>query len=283
MLQINQARLIALMRDFYTLTQIRIVLFDNEYHELLAYPEKRCAFCEMIRSKPAFLKKCMQSDATAFNNCVRTNKPIIYSCSMGLTEAVIPIKENHVVYGYVMFGQILPSENEQNLRMQLKANQTLAEFSELDNAVQNIVSKNSAEIRAAATILETLTLYLLSFRLVTPPKEEFVQFLNHYIDLHLSEAILVEELCTVLGVGRTRLYEIASPYLGCGISEYVRKQRIVRAKELLTDSRYSIADIASMTGFEDYNYFSRVFKQETGMCARQFRSTKHSILSMKES
>ena len=37
-LEFNRQQLLELMRDFHTMSGIRIVLCDDEYHELLSYP-----------------------------------------------------------------------------------------------------------------------------------------------------------------------------------------------------------------------------------------------------
>ena len=38
-------KLNALLKDFYNLTQIRITIFDENFHELAAYPENIAPFC----------------------------------------------------------------------------------------------------------------------------------------------------------------------------------------------------------------------------------------------
>lgn len=49
-LEFDSNRLLQLMKDFHILTGIRIVLFDDEYQELLSYPGKDCAFCHRMKS-----------------------------------------------------------------------------------------------------------------------------------------------------------------------------------------------------------------------------------------
>ena len=60
-------------------------------------------------------------------------------------------------------------------------------------------------------------------------------------------------------------------YLGCGLAEYIRKQRIVHAQRMLTETDMPITDIAFATGFADYNHFSRIFKLTVGLSAREYR------------
>ncbi len=43
-------KLNALLKDFYTLTHIRITVFDETFRELAAYPEQIAPFCRIIRT-----------------------------------------------------------------------------------------------------------------------------------------------------------------------------------------------------------------------------------------
>ena len=72
-------------------------------------------------------------------------------------------------------------------------------------------------------------------------------------------------------IGRTKLYEISTEYLGCGLAEYIRRQRIRHAQRLLTQTNLSVTEIASAVGLSDYNHFSKIFKQVTGISAREYR------------
>ncbi len=74
-----------------------------------------------------------------------------------------------------------------------------------------------------------------------------------------------------MSIGRTKLYEVAMDYLGCGPAEYIRKRRIIHAQNLLLQRDISIADIAYCVGFSDYNHFFRIFHKITGTSPRVYR------------
>lgn len=57
---------------------------------------------------------------------------------------------------------------------------------------------------------------------------------------------------------------------GMTFSNYLKKIRIEKAKELILDSDMKIYEIACAVGYPDQKYFSRVFKEYTGVSAKQF-------------
>lgn len=58
---------------------------------------------------------------------------------------------------------------------------------------------------------------------------------------------------------------------GSSFKEYMNMVRIEESKRLLTNTDFSIIDIAIAVGFEDQSYFSKVFRKYTGMTPKQFR------------
>ena len=77
-LEFNRQQLLELMRDFHTLSGIRIVLFDDEYHELLSYPEQPCKFCSLLKSNPETKGLCDASDARSFREAEAKKKLILF-------------------------------------------------------------------------------------------------------------------------------------------------------------------------------------------------------------
>lgn len=67
-------------------------------------------------------------------------------------------------------------------------------------------------------------------------------------------------------------YAIAARYLGCGLAAYIRQQKLRYANQLLIETNMSVSAIAEATGFADYNHFSKTYKREFGITARQYRN-----------
>ena len=276
MLQFNKENLRKVFHDFYVLTHLRIVLIDSEFNELLSYPEKQYGFCAEIRRNMDVHYKCLASDKAGCLACANSKELNIYRCHMGLVEAVIPILDGGEILGYVMFGQILKSDTCDIERRRLKRTFANWPYSSIDSVVDEIPTRSEEELNAAATILQALTTYVLFNRWVAPKKYDFIRRLDTYIQEHLRGPITVDDICLSFGIARTRLYSIATDYLGCGIAEYIRKKRIFHAKEFLEKTELPISQIVYDTGFCDYSHFSRVFKEETGVTAREYRKSHHS-------
>ena len=58
---------------------------------------------------------------------------------------------------------------------------------------------------------------------------------------------------------------------GSSFKEYLNMVRVEESKRLLSNTEYSIIDIAVACGFDDQSYFSKVFKKYTGMSPKQYR------------
>jgi AraC-like DNA-binding protein len=55
--------------------------------------------------------------------------------------------------------------------------------------------------------------------------------------------------------------------------DYIRKQRIEKAIELMQTKKYSLTEIAYLTGFSDQSHFTRIFKKHTGKNPSSYRKT----------
>ena len=272
MLHYDTAKLHKILKDFYTLTKIKIVLIDNEFNELLAYPSERFEFCDRIRKNLTNNANCVNCDRDACIRCAKQKEVILYRCYTGLMEAIVPIYDQKGVIGYIMFGQILASEDSDEIKKQLYKKYTEQSYPGIQEAIERIPIYSMKELNSAATLLQALTALVISKRWVAPDKTEFIRRLDQYIENNINRPITVDEICEELGVGRTYLYKMAKKYIGeSKIAEYIRKRRIEHSKKLLVDTNDSIADIASAVGFTDYVHFARTFKQNCGVSAKNYR------------
>lgn len=84
----------------------------------------------------------------------------------------------------------------------------------------------------------------------------------------------VDWISQKLKSNRSHLSRIFKSEVGTPPSEYIAARRIQMAADFLKNSNQKISDIAELCGFSDSNYFSRQFKQQTGVSPKTFRLDK---------
>lgn len=90
-----------------------------------------------------------------------------------------------------------------------------------------------------------------------------------YINVHFSENIHLDNLSKKLNINKTYLCKIFKKETHVSITEYINQCRVTEAKFLLQNKNISLSEIAYLLGFNDYSYFSRVFKKFTGTSPKQ--------------
>lgn len=80
---------------------------------------------------------------------------------------------------------------------------------------------------------------------------------------------MISELVEVAGISESSLLRGFKRITGCGPIAYHAKKRIERAAWLLVNTGMSVTSIAMDMGFDDPNYFSRVFRKVLGMAPRE--------------
>lgn len=269
----NISDLRELLRNFYTLTKIRVVIFDDSFHELASYPTRHSTYCRIIRSDSKADAKCRTCDRDACLLCKRDVKLYTYQCHAGLTETVVPIKAKNIIIGYIMFGQVLQTEDREILWQDICKN--LSSFDiDMDDLYDAYLKKKNISkemITAAAKMMEISATYLYMSRKIILKEDTLASKIDTYINSHLREDLSAEVLCKTFDISKSHLYKLSEQSFGMGIAEHVRNIRLHNAKSLLGDTNMPIYEIADQVGIIDYNYFTKVFKRETGMLPTTYR------------
>jgi AraC-like DNA-binding protein len=74
-----------------------------------------------------------------------------------------------------------------------------------------------------------------------------------------------EEVAKAAGVSSQHLIRLFRKHLNSTPVGYINRTKVLHAIDLLRNTKLSVKEIAYELGFEDPNYFSRLFKREEGM------------------
>lgn len=92
-----------------------------------------------------------------------------------------------------------------------------------------------------------------------------------YVNQHLIENVNAEEVADVIGMSRSYFSVNFKKFTGKTFHEYVKGERMRLAVGLLVNKDKKIIDIANESGFDDINYFNRVFHEEMKCSPTEFR------------
>ncbi len=104
-----------------------------------------------------------------------------------------------------------------------------------------------------------------------------VKNVKDYIEKHYAEQFSLSDLAENFHVDPSYLSRIFSKTYHETITAFVTRCRIEEAKKLMQDENNKLEGISFEVGYDDYNYFSRVFRKIEGVSPREYR--KQSNLS----
>lgn len=102
---------------------------------------------------------------------------------------------------------------------------------------------------------------------------ETVRQIISYIDFHYMEDLTLTSLSEMFHLTRTYLSGLFKKETGVGLTEYIHQIRMRKAITLINTTSMSVTEIASACGYNDSNYFFRIFKKTYGISPKQYQKS----------
>ena len=77
-----------------------------------------------------------------------------------------------------------------------------------------------------------------------------------------------------LDISAWHLSHLFSEESGFTLSSYLTQLRMQTASDLLKNTKARVSEVANAVGYEDPNYFSKVFRKQVGCSPGRFRGRK---------
>ena len=103
------------------------------------------------------------------------------------------------------------------------------------------------------------------------PRDKRIIAAKEYLDLHFREKDCLSNAVERSQVSQRRFNDIFKLHFNSTPNSYIISKKIDFACELLLMNSISIADVSEMSGFSDVYYFSKMFKQKTGVNPGEFK------------
>lgn len=142
----------------------------------------------------------------------------------------------------------------------------------LDEIIEEFSTKRILYRENASALLKSLLVWLLRGRVESAPQSaSAVKKIIAYINAHYEHEMTNSLFSQLSGYHEYYLNRLFIKHTGSTLRQYILDVRISHAKKMLLNTDLPLSVIAEKVGFNSNTYFSRYFRQITGITPTQFR------------
>ncbi len=243
--------------------------------------ERFTQYCRIIQSVPEGLRRCQESDRRLIENVIRKKSPCFHYCHAGLVDFAFPVQSSNglipIIGGQLLFHPYSKKEREElldkikdlplerNLLRKALENVPIIPFKTIKSIIAFILTilEQFPEKESIKIISEISGQKISKYKKI----EKIIAFLKEYYKENFS----IKELSEKIGISPYYLSHLFKKEMGISVMKYRDYLRLTTAKEMLQNTNLSITNIAFSLGWNDSNYFTRIFKKRTGISPSDFR------------
>jgi signal transduction histidine kinase/DNA-binding response OmpR family regulator/ABC-type sugar transport system substrate-binding protein len=173
----------------------------------------------------------------------------------GVLEAMHEHELSRTIPVIVLTGQVLTEED----------------MSRLDRGVTSILGKGLLTVEETLARIEAA---LSRSRQLGSEAQQIARQAMAFIHAHYAESVSRADIAFKVGVSERHLARCFRKEMDMTANTYLNRYRVRQAKLLLKAGNRSITEIALEVGFSNSGYFSRVFRQETGVTPSAYQRGK---------
>ncbi len=136
------------------------------------------------------------------------------------------------------------------------------EEEELSKAVLKVVKRQEKLLLSPDESLN-LDMYTMNNR--------FIKKAYEYVEKNYASPFSLQDVADHLGISQSYLSKLFVYKVKMRFTQFVNLYRIRISEQYLKATDKTIEEIAFLVGFNDYKYYSQVFKQITGMTPKQYK------------
>jgi AraC family transcriptional regulator len=101
-----------------------------------------------------------------------------------------------------------------------------------------------------------------------------VRQVTDYMNVHLDEAVALQQLADLLGLSRFHFCTAFRKATGLTPHQWLVRIRMERAQELLADGRLTVTDVALAVGYQTPSSFTQAFRAAVGFTPSAYRASR---------
>lgn len=98
-----------------------------------------------------------------------------------------------------------------------------------------------------------------------------------YIRQHLDKPLTITDLSSEACMSESHFHRVFKHELNLSPIEFINRERIDRAVDLLRDPGFSVKEVAAQCGFNSNSYFIRTFKRMQGLTPKAFQDKVNGV------
>ena len=106
---------------------------------------------------------------------------------------------------------------------------------------------------------------------MTSEKRKDLRLIREYLEQNYNKKIQLDDLAEKYNISKYYMSHIFNEQYGTSITNYVISLRITKAKHYLRFSDMTTTEIANLIGYEDVNYFIRMFKKVENITPGEYK------------
>ena len=140
-------------------------------------------------------------------------------------------------------------------------------YSSLDDKIEGITSRDAA-FSMPSDMCHKYCLLIKNYAFGEYSKT--IRMVVNYIHLHLDEDLSLSVLAEHFHKNATTLSSAFTKEVGMSVTNFIHQTRINKALHFFNTTQMSVSDAAIAVGFQDFAYFSRLFKKQIGCSPREY-------------
>lgn len=272
------------IRSFYYEQEGTQGVFPLHWHEQIEFIYVRSGGMHVTcnnRSITARTGDLIVINSNEYHRCDRTEAPLSLNCVIADMSLL-----NSRFYDACEEKYILPLFQNRILFQNLIANDSRVTDHIRQIAKENEFRETGYELAIKASLFNLLVNLFRRYitKILTPREQEAsnrnlqrISTVISHIESNFADEISIDELSDTLCINKHYFCRLFKAYTGKTLTEYTHAIRIREAVGLLKEADASITEIAMKVGFNDVNYFTRVFKHHTNMTPSKLRNQRHTF------
>ncbi len=269
MIYYNYEKLRQLLNSLALLLETKVSMYDENFKPTGAHGNTQNVFCSFINKVNR--RACTNSDMAALDRCVREEN-IYYYCHFGFIEMMIKVMiENTPVYLCVGPFRDPKHKRRDIARIKEFAELTKADYKPLIKGYMETPEFSVEKYNSVLSLTTILVEHAKETKIIAIKDDLFESEVAPFLKEHMNENYTILELCDIFAVPQKKFHAVVKKATGLTPKQYITKLKIDKAYEDIVLTRKELQEIASEIGFEDYNYFIKLFKSLKGHTPKYFR------------